>query len=130
MNTQYSRKKRYGGAALAIGMLVGGVLVLGPASPAAAATCDASARGGVLPSTANWVEAMPYGCSGAVRPVTRRILPNLTEYGMWSYSGTVKISSTSGSPAGGQVHSDVTVPILIRPMNNTSGNWIPVTFTW
>jgi len=133
MSKMQGWKKRFGAVALTTGLAAGGFLALGPASPAAAASCTGQSQGGVNSSSANWVQAKPYLCSGTVRGGAKRVFtdtPPVTYWGPWSSTTSTGTTTTSGTRGGGSVQSNAGGPTVTLTENNVDATLRNRVFTW
>lgn len=131
MTQNKSWKQRIGAVALTIGLLVGGGIIVGPASPAAAASCTAQSRGGVNPNGSNWVSAKSHLCSGNVQAWARRTLSSgpVLSWGLISTTSTAT-TGTAGTRSGGGFYNFTGSPSKSANENNIDGVWRNKTFTW
>jgi hypothetical protein len=126
------RSKKAGVMLATMTILAAGLVAMGPASPASAASCTAQARGGINSNTSHWVTAKTYLCSGQVRAQTKRLnddTPPSYTYGSWGTISTAT-SSAAGTRAGGGVYSDALNPDKFVAHSYYDAIFRNITFTW
>lgn len=132
MKTTQNFRQRLGAIALTAGLLVGGGIILGPVSPASAASCTARSQGGVNSSGANWVTGQSHLCAGNVQARAIRTVPGgdfTFFYGPVATSSTAT-TNTVGTRAAGGFTSYAASPSKYATEPNYDATWRNRTFTW